>query len=317
MSPDQLADAIDEVGNLGLEAEGRAKLEKVLLTPLIKAAPQLALERFSARIGRENDAVAILLPEALKAWAMIDPAAACAWMDRQIAAGTFDSKSLDGRSQARLDFEAALAASLLEMEDAAAAARIGLLPEDQRRQALEQIDFASLKPTARDAYADVVRGLIPADERDGSFAHIASQLAQTEGFQGVDAFLNSIAATPAEREVTARQAATAQMCAIAADEPLTHADIDAMRAWLRQQAPEIMDKATGEALCEAAETQSEFDIEAASKLALDYHRRGTSDELMAAFIERLAARSHNEQAMALVGEIRDSERRQKLLSILK
>lgn len=317
MQADELAAALDEIQSLGLPDDERSQLEAMLLEPLIERDPGMALARFADRIGKDEDPVGWQLSSAMAAWAKKDPAAAAAWFDRQIAAGVFESKSLDGRSQARIEFEGALVAELLAGNPDAAGQRIAALPEDQRREALEQIAFSDLSPEAREAYAALVRQLVPADERAGSFTHVISDLVQGAGFDEVDRFLDQIKATPEEREVSAREAANARFGEIAGERPLTRQDVDTMREWIEKQAPGTADRVTGEALGDAAQDGGEFDFDAASKLAIEYHQRSSNDDVMVAFLESFAARSNVEQALTLVDRIRNPQRRQEILELLK
>lgn len=317
MSDLDILAALDGMDAMGLDDREKAALEDLLIDPLIEKNPQLALERFVDRIGKDDDNIGWRLSTAMAGWAKLDATAAMAWFDRQIAAGTFDSRSLDGRSEARIEFEGAIAGELLGTSDAVVSRRISALPEDQRREALEQISFSELSPAAREAYVGLVRGLVPEDERDGSFSHMVSDLAEESGFEEVETFLNRIHATPEERQVSAKEAANTRLGAIAEDREVTAGDVDAMRAWVEKQAPGSADRITGEALGDAAQDGGEFNFDAASKLALDYHRRSGGDEVLAAFLESFAARSNSEQALPLLEQIRDPKLRERLRESLQ
>ena len=132
-------------------------------------------------------------------------------LDKQIAAGKFESRSLDGRSEMRTMFEAGVLENLISSDLEAAGRRLLALPEDQRREVLEQLSFSELGPDARRDYATLVRQLVPSDERPGSFANIATQLVEDGGYQKVSAFLDAVEATAEERAVSARQAAATQL----------------------------------------------------------------------------------------------------------
>lgn len=317
MSEEEIIAALAEISKLDLSAEDKAKLEEMLVGPLIEKDPELALATFAGRIPIEDDGVASELASALGAWAKKDPVAAAAWFDRQIAAGLFESKSLDGQSQMRMEFEAAMVGVLLESDIAAASQRIAALPDDQRREALEQIPFSELSPAGRKAYAELVRGLVPQDERAGSFTHVISDLIPDGGYTAVDAFLDGIQATPEERAVSARQAANSQLEEIAGERAVTRADVDAMREWLERQAPGTADRVTGEALADAAQEGGEFGFEEASKLALEYHNSSGNDEVLVAFLESFAARSNLEEALPLADKITDPKLRDEVLKRLK
>jgi hypothetical protein len=317
MSRDELIAALAEIASLDMDAEEKASLEEMLMEPLIEKDPQYALEKYADRIKDDDDSVGWQLSSALTGWAKKDPAAATRWMDSQIAAGLFDSKSLDGHSQTRMEFEAALVGQLLGSDPAAAQNRIAALPEDQRREALEQISFSELSPAEQKLYAEMIRGFVPQDERAGSFTHVISELIPDGGYDRVSSFLDDIQATPEEREVSAREAANAQLEEIATDRAVTRADVDAMRQWLESEAPGTVDRVTGEALGDAAQEEGEFGFEQASALALEYQRKSGNDEVLVSFLESFAARSNLEQALHLADKITDPKRRQEIIESLQ
>ena len=209
-------------------------------------------------------------------------------------------------------------AVLLAANNAAAAgARISMLPGEQRREALEQISFSQLGPEAMQAYARLVREWVPEDERDASFTYMASDLVRSYGFAGVDRFLGLVEAVPEERAVAAREAANARLEEIANERPITHKDVDEMRTWLEEQTPGIADGVTGEALGSAAQGGGESGFAAAAELVLDYHRAGSGDGVLLAFLDSFAARSNPEQAMELAEHIRDAARREEIMEELE
>lgn len=316
MSSEELLAALNEVASLGLDPEERARLEEMLVEPLIEKDPELALKTFASRLQDDDDGVAWQLSSAFSEWVKKDRAGALAWFDSQIAAGTFESKSLDGQSQARLEFEAALLGSLLGSDFGLASQRIAALPEEQRREALEQIPFSELDAASQKAYAELVRSLVPQDEHDGSFTHVISELVPEGGYEKVDAFLDSINATPKEREVSAREAANSMLQNIAEDRPVTQSDVNDMRKWLDKQAPGTKDRVTGESLADAAQDGGEFSFADASKLALEYNRQAKNDEVLIAFLESFAARSNLEEALPLVDKISNPKQRERILDKL-
>lgn len=206
---------------------------------------------------------------------------------------------------------------LLTKNPQQAGQRIAELPEDQRREALEQIDFTGLSPSAQAAYASMVRQLVPEDERAGSFSHVVSQLVPEGGYEKVAGFLDQIRATPEERAVSATEAANARIGEISGNRVITRDDVDAMRTWLEQQAPGTADAVTGEALANAAQEGGEFGFEDASKLALEYHESTGNDEVLVAFLESYAARSNLDEALPLAEKIKDPNLREKVLARLK
>ncbi len=317
MTTEEMADALDQIASLDLPSATRSMLESMIIDPLIAQDPELALQRFGDRIQSDPDGVGWQLSNALKEWAKTDLSAATAWFDKQIADGNFESKSLDGRSDMRLQFEGALMESLLSSDPDAAARRLAELPEDQRREVLQQIPFGEISEQSRKAYADLVRGLVPADEREGSFAHIATELVGSGGYSDVSSFLDAVRATPAERAAAAMDAADTKLEKLATEGKVTAADVDEMRAWLKLQAPDQVDSITGKALAEAAQERGRFKFTEAAELALQYHQRSGNDDVLVAFLESYSARSNLDQAKHLAEMIKDDARRAEILRGLR
>ena len=317
MSRDEMIAALDEIDALGLSNEDREELIANILDSLIKLDPQYALTRFVNEIESEFSSIGWRLATAFDQWLKSDPAGALAWFDRQIADGKFESRTLDGKSEMRAKFEAEALQTLLSSDLAAAALRLQSLPEDQRREVLEQLSFADLAPADRKAYADLVRQLIPADEREGSFAHIAAQLANSGGYEQVSSFLDSVQATPDERAAAAKQAANSQLERLGLQGDVSRGQVDSLRAWLDKQAPGQTDSITGKALAEASQNGGNFDFEAASQLVLHYQQSTGNDAVLVAFLEGYSAHSNLEIAQQLAGMINDPKVRQQILQQLK
>lgn len=317
MTKEQMTAALDEIAGLDLSAEARETLESLIMVPLIREDPKLALERFGDRIGSESSAIGWQLSTALRDWAKKDLAGATAWFDRQIAAGKFDSKSLDGRSEERTRFEASLLQSLLSSDPSAASQRLANIPEDQRREVLEQIAFPELGPLDQKNYAELVRQLVPGDERAGSFAHIASELVDESGYGKVSNFLDAVQATPAERAAAASQTAESRMQSLGLTGTLTRADVDTLREWLTRQAPGQVDTITGKALAEAAQNQGKFKFAEASQLVIQYQQSTGNDDALVAFLQSYSARSNLDEAIHMADLISDAKRRAAILNQLK
>lgn len=317
MSQDEMLAAMDEIAGLDISAEVRELLESMMIVPLIEADPEVVLRRFADRIRDESDGIAWQLSSAIQTWAKKDLTAATAWFEEQISAGTFDSKTLDGRSEMRLQFEGALMESLIGSDPEAAALRLAALPEDQRREVLQQIAFDELPEEARKAYTGLVRGLVPESEREGTFAHLATELVGDGGFESVGKFLDGVNAIPAERAAAAGDAANTRMEELGRKGQVTAEEVDAMRGWLDRQAPGKTDSITGKALAEAAQERGKFKYEDAAALALKYHQSSGNDDLLVGFLEGFYARSNLEQALKLAEQIKDENRRAVILEELK
>ncbi len=317
MSRDEIIAALDDIEKLGLSDEARELLESSMLEALIKHDPEYALKRFADRIEGDSNEFSWQLSTAFGQWAKTDLAAAMKWFDDQVRDGKFDSKSLDGRSDTLLQFESELMESMIASDVNSAAQRLASLPEDQRREVLEKLSFADLSPAEQKAYTDLVRQYIPADERQGSFAHIASQLVDDSGYGKVTAFLDAVQATPEERAAAAKQTADSQLEQLADEGKVTRQAVDQLRDWLKQQSPGNVDSLTGKALAEAAQDGGNFDYAEASQLVLQYQKSTGSDDILIAFLEGYSAHSNLEQAQHLAEMISDERRRAQVLKHLK
>ncbi len=317
MSREEILAALDEIAGMELSKDARDLLEATLATRLATLDPEELLSRFVGKTGDDPGIAGGQLPEAMRAWAKRDLPAATAWLDGRIAAGGFESKTLEGRNDMRAWLEAALMESLLPADFQSAASRLAAIPEDQRREVLERLPFSDLTPEDREAYASLVREFVPQDERAGSFAHMASQLAGENGYENVTAFLDSVQATPLERAAAARQTAESQIHLMSLTGEVNGESVDRLRAWLDHQAPGQTDTITGKALAEAAQEDGKFGYGEASQLVLHYQQAGGGDDVLIAFLESYSARSNFEQAQHLVEMISDPQRRQQILRQLK
>ncbi|NJR42734.1 MAG: hypothetical protein HC767_08760 [Akkermansiaceae bacterium] len=191
-------------------------------------------------------------------------------------------------------------------------ARLGALPEGQRRNVLEYLPFGELSSEAQKSYADLLRQLVPADERAGSFAHLASELAIDGDYSKADQFLSSVGAGPDERVAVARQTAESVVAALGRKGGVNRQSIDELRSWLTKQAPGKEDELTGRALAEATQHLGKLKYDEAAKLVLHYHKASKNDDALSSFIRSFSRRSNPERVNSLLPQIRDPELRGRL-----
>ncbi|MCX6878476.1 MAG: hypothetical protein NTW21_32375 [Verrucomicrobia bacterium] len=314
MTQQELLTALDEIAALGLPAAACAMLEQMLIRPLILQDPELALTRFSERLKDATGLVCWQLADALREWAKKDAGKASTWFDQQIAAGNFDSKSLDGKSQSRMHFEGVLINVLLAADFPAADLRLGALPEDQRSEVMRNnLSFGSVKEDDHLAVAKLIRARVPASEQGDLFAQQASRLVQV-GYAEVTDYLSRIEATPAERTACVEHAASSKLSSN--NQQVTREDLDAMRAWADTQAPAATGHLTGNILANATQGIHPLGFAEAGELALQYGQASGNDEVLGTFLESWTARANKEAARALAAKISDEERRAAILKNL-
>jgi hypothetical protein len=315
MSIDELNAAMDEIAALDLSDGIRRSLESRLLSRLARLAPEATLQKFIGRLS-DNGGNAILT-DAFKNWAEKDPAATAAWLDREIAAGRFDSRSLDGKSQTRMEFEGALIAALLPKDLRAATSRLASLPPDQRDDALRAYPLMFyFSEKNHVAYAKLVREQLPQDDQASAISRLIANRASN--LDVVAQYLQRIEATSNERGACVEYAALAKLHSVCSKGKVTRVEVDNFREWANSQAPQSTDKATGKAFALVlAQQQSQTSFADLAALADQYHDEGAGDDILLPMLESPQALQHKEEARTLAGKVSDEKRRNELLEKLK
>lgn len=322
MTPQEMADALDEIASQDMSAYGRRRLEWEIMKKLIEQEPGLALTRFTNHLG-ERYGIGMALPDAFSNWARTDPAAATAWFDKQIADGKFDRKSLDDLHDMRRVFEGMLMTRLLETDPALAAQRISSLPDDQRAGVLKSIEIRNPSAEFSTAYGKFVRNL-PADQQEGCFAYVGHWMRPDleDSFSVAERFLDSARATPAER--TAALVAAGEMRIKHFSNSPAYA-IESIKEYYEAKAPEQADSMVGSAL--AGSTQSAWSgrlsFKDAAQAAQQYYEKSGNDDVLVAFLTRSAAASDPKLGtdyplmIELAGKIQDEAQRTQILGKLE
>ncbi len=300
LSVDEILTGLDEIQTLDLSETLKRQLEATLAGILAEKDPQAALTRFAPLLSQGDGMISWQLASALKQWSIKDPAAA-AWMDQQIAAGTFQSKSLDGNNRARLMFEASLIQSLISVDPAAATARLTAIPEDQRAAVFGQPMFIQLRPGQSKPLADLIRTQIPENLRTHTLANIASHPVHQDGLERLSTILTEIDASREERKAIASQALTIQL----QQRPDSSTTYQQAREWIASAAPEDAADLTGQALANLSHN-GKFDEMAAHAIA--EQQASGNDQTLAAFLLQ-APDSSRDQILKLAENLSDPEQR--------
>lgn len=321
MDKEELVAALEQIAALDLADEERMMLHAMVLGPLVTKDPELALTRFSKQLNDEGNGIGWQLASALGEWAKKDALAASAWFEKEIAAGTFDSKSLDGKNHIRTMFESNLVAQLLSNDPAAAEARVAALPADQRKEVLNGFGFMQLKEADQAAFATLVRGQVSEKERIDIFGKAASMAATHGSLNDASEFLDRIAATPEERVKAAEKAALGSLESRGFKAKAGAEDIDKMRDWLSAEAPGSVDRVTGESIGNLASFGSSsigggMKYDEAAQLALKYHESTGNDDVLTGFLDEAGIHGNKEGARSLAEKISDPAKREEALKNL-
>lgn len=308
MSKEELASALDEMVALQLPSDIRRWLEITLFRSLCLLDPEFTLTRYIDR-----DTMIAVSSDALKQWAIKDQKSAVTWFDQQIAAGKFESKSLDGKSRARQQLESQLIEHLLSTDPEAAAARLAVFPADQRADVLMTPD----KPEAQFAFAKLVRSQLPEADRIPTLARQVRLDASNDGYSQVTDYFERIAASPAERAVFVSEAAETKVRWLSQDRKISREDIDELRGWAATQAPGNVEKATGAALAQSMSGDNNLEFIDAAALASHYHAANGNDDVLTELLSNLVVDDHQEEARILAEKITDPQRRAEILNQIK
>lgn len=314
LSAEELCAQLDEIDALDLPDDARWQLQLTVFDILADKEPKLVLERIGRDSKEDDIRMNWQIGSALKRLAEKDPAAAVAWLDKQIADGKMESKSLDGKNQTLIRYEGSLISALFKSDPAAAAARVKTLPEDQREEIFKRGNFHDLAKMDEAAYAKVVRDSLPADKVGGILADTAQFLAMSGGYERVDGFLTSTNASDAEKETIVMEVMKSKPLHDG-DSKLGEEEFDKARAWAAGHAPAVVDKATGEALANALRRKNN-NFDQVSELVLKYNDASGNDEVLSAFLKNNhMQRGDSEGVMKLIERIKDPALREEIRNL--
>jgi hypothetical protein len=302
LSGEELRAQLDEIDALDLTADTRKQLRNMILGILTEKDPKLAMDLFATDNDEDAFGENWQISEALRKWAGKDPAAAAAWLDKQIAEGKLESKSLDGKNELLVRYESTLIGVLLQSDLAAAAVRVKSLAEDQREEIFQQMVYHNLAKIDQAAYANLIRESLPAGKVGGILANSARFIAANGGYERVDDFLTGTNASDAEKQIIVSE--------VMQERPRQHGmkineeELDKARAWAGGHAPAVVDRATGEVLADSLRTDDDFGR--VTELVIKYNDAAGNDDVLASFLKYQKMRGKNtDEAMKLIEKIKD------------
>lgn len=317
MSPAELLAALANVKTLDLDLRSRREVDGLLLNALGEKDPEAAMTYVSAP---EN--LQMGLPKnILAAWAKSDLPAALAWFDGQIAKGTFDSKSLDGKTYRRSTIEAALLANLLTSDPDAALRRLSAYPQADRSYIFQEISIYNSR-NENDLAARVVlaRETLSAREQASVISKSIAFFSEAGDYAKIDGFLDRISATPEERDLSLSATGTNRLASLYSEGKLTTGEIDNFREWAASHSPTTVDRLTGATLSRLADSSGSGDsnLRAKAEELLTYYQETLgNDDVLLGFIEAGRMWRDPGKTRALAEKIKDPARREQFLESLK
>ena len=221
-----------------LSEEDREAVIDKLLEVLVEKDPARAFavieEGFAGKTPREIQQQLSRQSKLFEKWIQRDGAQALAWLDKQIAAGLFDSRSLAGTSNVRQEYESLIYRKTKDGSRIAALDPLDRLPTLQswRLRGIPVEDQIALAKVARTS------GLKPSEVAEVMKPFLNAAM-ESDGLAGADAFFKQIDPTPEEMPHLSEAAAGAAMFALGkkADQ-LTGEEVPAIRNWLAEKSPE-------------------------------------------------------------------------------
>lgn len=321
MNPDELRDALAELTSQEMDQRIRSDLQAELLTVLAEKDPAGALDLLTGRngilISRVNFASNMLVK-----WARKDPTAAVSWLDAKIAAGDFKSTSLKGGNHQRTEMEMGLLTILIGSDPEAAAARLSDLPQEQRSGVLSQFadimrrKDGGIPENELSSFAAIVRSSLPADQQIQMITGPVGSLAGQPGYDKIDQYLEQVAASPAERTSSVREAADVKFRSLANNGRLTVEEIDRFRSWAASQSPETVDQITADSLTKLCWNGSSS-APKAWDLAIHYHQQTGNDKILSQFVRSAPGAFGKEKLLSMVELIKDEEIRKETVRLLQ
>jgi len=281
MNPEEILAAFDEIPKTN---PSRTELEDLLLAPLVKLAPELALERLGDRITSDPSTFDNLLADALCALTKTDPKKAAAWLDDKIDKGLFDSEVLGKPSQGWWRMESALIRAMLVTNPTEASRRAaGIDPKNREHILMSAMHSQIIEPAEQAAYGKLCREFLD-DEKMLTIVGWMSVELRQDSYQEISAFWDRFGATRKERATVAAQVARKPIQRmVAQSRKVTPEDLDAMRAWVTSEGSRKVETITGGAIGEVANSKS-AGIAEAMVLFNHYYEGNPNDGLIVGFL---------------------------------
>ncbi|MBK1814328.1 hypothetical protein JIN84_01805 [Luteolibacter yonseiensis] len=317
MDSDELLAALDEIERLEASRREKDWLVAMVVGPLMKKNTEAGLDRFIDRLEDAGSGFLDDLNRAFGQWVEDNPAGARAWFDRQIMAGNFDSRTIDGRSRSRVEFESILMKSMLAANVSDARDRLAGMHQDQRVEVMQAFQVPELNDQEIKNYASLVREQLMEEDSNRVIARTTARALIQSDLAGVSLQLDRIGATPAERVEAVKQVWSNIEMGFGPYRRLSLERIDAARTWMTSQAPDAdVERMIGGTLAKAARQGSLSFPEALAQAIVYYENSGKEDGL-AGFLESDVAAEHRAEAIPLLDKVSDTEVRTRLVKKLE
>jgi RNA polymerase sigma factor (sigma-70 family) len=307
LSADELLAELDALSKQDLGG-AKAAFEGLVITELGKKDPAMVMEYLGDRIGEKGIFYQAL--GAFKEWVAKDPVEAAKWMDRRIAAGTFETTTLDGHNPLRENYETLVTGAVFKTDPEAARARLMQLTDAERGEVFNSM-FIYADASGVRTMVGLMRTTLPAAQWTEALGRAAYGVGE-RGLDQIGSFVRDIGATGEERAEILPKAISSNAQDKSSGVLADPAKFDAGVAWLTKEFPDQAGTVTGQAL---GQSYFKGGFQASSDLALKYQAAGGGDDVMVAFLQGEAVPPRD--AINLLDKINDPTRREELRTILE
>ncbi|MBX3741937.1 MAG: sigma-70 family RNA polymerase sigma factor [Akkermansiaceae bacterium] len=311
LSSQELLQALDDLKELDIPWDTKEALAQEVVRGLMEEDPELALERL---VGTQTLGTEHLLTIALRNLAAKDPAKAVEWLDRQIAAGRFESGYLDEQGRWPIEYEAELGSSTFLTHPGIIRKRLLNLPVGDRRDILSRFVIMSSGEREQRAFLELVRDTLPAGERASA---IAAQASKEKSLAEVSRYFDRAEVSAAERESMVGQVTNAHLTNYFFHRRLTMEDMDEVGSWASSEAPGAADEILGNALAKVSSLRGgRTNYPELVELLVALNQKSPSDIRLVRFLSGEGSLRNKDQAASLAGLISDEGLRQQILGSL-
>ena len=318
MDEAEITAALGEIETFNIPDSSSRELHRMLLDALSDKNPKLVCQQFIEKAIGQSATLTWPIKQAFEAWLKRDSAAANAWLDQQLAAGTLEGKSLDGKEPIRLYLQAASLYSLIASDPAAAARRMNEIPLDQRKEMLLGSHY-SVAEKDHKAFADLVRSSLPQEDHSKVLGSQISLYGNQDDLKKMSDYISRIDATKEERIACMKAATLTLFTLMPRERKVTRADFDQFHQWAGSIDADSAAEVTGSALALSLMSGKNVSFDELASIASDYHEAGAGDEILIAFIEQSLANENVSKAKAreVAMKITNEASREAILSQLK
>ncbi|MBK1883512.1 hypothetical protein JIN85_13880 [Luteolibacter pohnpeiensis] len=320
MTQEQLIRALEEIDTQDIPFDAVPLLGGKLMKALAQKDTGTALDlRFRDPFRESSPYLYLRSDEVLTDWAKKDPTAACNWLDHAIANGLMESTALDGSNPRLAQNEAILLSLFIGSNPSVAAKRLEALRPKQRYEAFTQLQSVnklnhhSFDDQELAEFATLARNYLTPPEQTAQLMGSVTALAKSDGYEGVEAYFDTIQATPEEIGNGLNFIASGVLKISDSKQPPTVADLENFETWAAERTDASAAPAIARTLASSM-PQDDSSFESFANAALEFSDHQDDDTALTNFLYLAKSWRNRDVASWLDAHVHDASRREQILS---